>query len=157
MALNVTDSQGTKVYIVAEGVAVGTATEIGTAITGGDQIGCIQTLGEINSSRSVQEYTCMSSDESAKSSGSKTLGNVNIELLFDATDSAGQSALKTMYATNTRKQFIIELNDNGGTNPTYIIYTGFVSSETISAQKDNAVMYNVTVEIASAPAITLAS
>ena len=67
----ITNSQGSKVYIAAIANAVVTdATTIATAIGTGKEIGCLQDLGEIGSSRSVQEYSCLSSDNIAKSSGS---------------------------------------------------------------------------------------
>ncbi len=157
MALPITDSQNSKVYIVAEGTAVTDPTEITTAISGGDQIGCLQSLGSISTTRSVQEYSCLSSDETAKSFGSLSLGNIAMELLFDALDSAGQLALRTMYSTNARMTFIVELNDNAGVSPTYITFDGGISSEDIAVAKDSAVMYNVTIEIASAPVVVLAT
>jgi len=59
MALNITNSQGTKVYICATAATdVADATKVGTAIAAGKQIGCIQDLGGLSSSVSVQEYTC---------------------------------------------------------------------------------------------------
>lgn len=157
MAISVTNSQGTKVYIADSGTAVTDATAIATAISGGDQIGCIQSLGSISTSRSVQEYSCLSEDSTVKSSGSMSLGNIAIELLFDALDAAGQATLRSAYTANSSHVFIVELNDDAGANPTYITFDGFVSSEEVSAQKDNAVMYNVTVELNSVPAFVLAS
>lgn len=152
MALSVTNAQGTKVYVAAAaGTAVADATEIGTAIAAGDQIGCIQDLGSIGTTRSVQEYSCLSADETAKSTGSISLGNFTVGMLFNAADTAGQATLRSIYAANATRTFIIELNDNGGTNPTYITFEAFVSGQELSAQKDNAVMLTSTVEIASVP------
>ena len=157
MALSITDSQNTKVYLAAEGTAVGTVTEIETAISGGKQIGCLNSLGEISSTRNVQEYACLSSNETAKALGSLTLGNLPIELLFDSQDAAGQADLRDAYANNTRRVMIIELNDNAGTSPTYITFDAGISGETTSIQKDNAVLYTATVEIASTPVFTMAT
>ena len=158
MAIDITNSQGTKVYIAATAnAAVADATEVATAIAAGNQIGCIQDLGGLSSSVSVQEYTCLSSNESAKSTGSRSQGNFTVGMLFSAADAAGQAELKTMYDGGQTRTFIIEFNDNGGTNPTYETFEGFVSTEDIVAAKDNAVMVNMTVEIASARARILAS
>lgn len=157
MAITVTNAQGTKVYIADLGTSVSTATAIETAISGGDAIGCIQELGSISTSRSVNEYSCLSSDETAKSLGSLSLGNLNVQLLFDATDTAGQDALRGMYSANVSKLFIVELNDDGGTNPSYFTFNGAISSEEIAVAKDSAVMYNVTLEINSVPEYTSAA
>jgi hypothetical protein len=105
-------------------------------------------------SRNVQEYSCLSSDEIAKSLGSVSLGNMTIGMLFDPTDTAGQKELKDMFSANTRREFIVGLSDgafSATTNPTCFVFTGAVSSVEVSIQKDNAVMINATVEFASVP------
>jgi len=158
MSLSITNAQGTKVYICASAKTdVSDATAVATAIDAGKQIGCIQDLGGLSSSVSVQEYTCLSSNESAKSSGSRSQGNFTVGMLFNAADAAGQAELKTMYDGGQTRTFIIEFNDNGGNNPTYETFEGFVSSDEIVAQKDNAVMINNTIEIASVRSRILAS
>ena len=155
MAISITNSQGSKLYVGAtDSVAVTTPAEIATAITAGKQVGCLQDLGAIGSTRSVQEYACLSTDDTAKSSGSLSLGNVTVSMLFNSADTAGQAELRAMYASNATRTMIVELNDNAGTSPTYITFEGFVSGQEVSIQKDNAVMITSTVEIASNPDIT---
>ena len=110
--------------------------------------------------RAVQEYTCISSDESTKSQGSVSLGNQEISTLFNAADAAGQQDLIKAWDEKTRRILIIELNDQitpTTGNPTYITYEVFPSGVAIPLQKDNAVMYNATIEISSLPEITLAT
>ena len=154
----ITNSQGSKVYIATTANAVVTdATTIATAIGTGKEIGCLQDLGEIGSSRSVQEYSCLSSDNIAKSSGSLSLGNVSISTLFNAADATGQAELRSIYAGNETRTVIVMLNDDAGVNPTYYTFEGFVSDQKVAIQKDNAVMFNSTVEIASNPAVVLAA
>ena len=160
MALSVTDVQGTKAYLVAKGTSVVDAAAIATAIAGGKQIGCLQAVGDITMSRAVQEYTCISSDESSKSQGSVTLGNQEVSTLFNAADTAGQQDLIAMWDDKERRILIIELNDEitpTTGNPTYITYEVFVSNVSLPLQKDNAVLYNSTLEISSLPAMTLAT
>lgn len=154
MAIPITNSQGTKVYVCALGTSVTDAAAIATAKSAGQAIGCLQDLGSISTSRSVQEYACLSSDETAKSFGSLSLGNMNIQLLFDADDATGQDALRDMYLANEQKLIIVELNDQitpTTGNPTYYTFNGGISSEEVAITKDNAVMYNVTLEITSVP------
>lgn len=157
MAIQITNSQGTMVHIAALGTDVSSVSSIESAITGGDTIGCIQELGSISTSRNVNEYSCLSSDETSKSFGSLSLGNINLQLLFDADDAAGQAALRAMYTGNEEKVFIIELTDDGATNPSYFCFNGGISSEEVAIAKDSAVMYNVTVEITSVPEFTAAA
>lgn len=151
MAIPVTNTQGTKTYLVALGTAVGTPAEIATAIAGAKTVNCMQTIGDIGSSRSVQEYTCIDSDESAKSLGSITLPSFDTELLYNALDTDGQADLELMYSANTKRIMILELNDNAGVSPTYITFEAAVSSELIGIEKDAAVMYKTTIEICSTP------
>ena len=127
MGITTVDSQGTKVYLAPEGTDVADAAKIATAITGGKQIGCIQSLGEVSTSREVTEYACLSSNEIAKSLGSVKAGSLDISLLFDAADAAGQKDLRDMYEANERRVFIIALSDSGTTSPTYITFDGAVS------------------------------
>ena len=155
--LSVTNTQGTKTYLVGTAVATSNITEILAAIAGGKTIDCLQTIGDIGSSRSVTEYTCIDSDESAKSLGAITLPSFDTELLFDALDTDGQQDLKAMYDTNTKRQMILELNDNAGTSPTYIVFQVAISSELIGIEKDAAVMYKTTIEICSKPITTIAT
>ena len=160
MALKVTDVQGTRVYLAATTADVSDAAKIKTAITTAKQIGCLQSIGNITMSRAVQEYTCISSDASAKSQGSVTLGNQEISTLFNASDTAGQQDLIAMWDGKERRTFIIELNDQitpTTGNPTYITYEVFVSNVSIPMAKDTAVLYNATLEISSLPKLTLAS
>lgn len=158
MAINVTDSQGTKVYVCAAGTALATAANVQTAYATAKLVGCIQDLGSLSVTRNVQSYGCLSSDEVVKSFGSITLGNFTISMLFDADDTAGQDDLIAMFDANERREFIIGLSDgtfSGTTSPTCFVFTGGVSSKEISITKDNAVMINATVEIASVP-VTIA-
>lgn len=160
MSIPVTDSQGTKAYLVATGTTVTTAADIVTAIAAGKQIGCIQDIGDISTTRSVQSYSCLSSDEVAKSLGSLTLPSVDMSLLFDADDATGQADMRTMYANNERRIMIIELNDQitpTTGNPTYITFEVALSKFGNSISKDNAVMQMATIEICSAPVFVYAT
>lgn len=160
MSLTVTDVQGTKVYLVAVGTAVATAANCVTAIAAGKQIGCLQSIGDISMTRAVQEYTCISSNESQKSSGSTSLGNQEISTLFNAADTAGQQDMIKAWDENTRRILIIQLNDQitpTTGNPTYITYEIFPSGVTIPMAKDSAVMYNAVMEICTLPDMILAT
>jgi hypothetical protein len=152
MAINITNSQGTKVYLAPAGTAVTTAAEIQTAFATAKLIGCIQDIGALTSSRSVQEYSCLSSDEITKSFGSLTLGNFTVGMLYDSADAAGQSELKAMFDTNSTRVAIIGLSDgtfSATTSPTCFTFDCGVSSVEVAISKDSAVMLNATVEMAS--------
>lgn len=160
MALQVTESQNTKVYLIPAGTALTDAASIETAITSGKQIGCLQDLGSIAVSRNVQEYSCLSSDETAKSLGAISLPNITMQLLFDADDVTGQAELRSMWNDNSRRIMVVELPDQitpTTGNPTYIYFEAGLSSHGVTISKDNAVMVDVTVEICSNPKYVYAS
>lgn len=157
MALAITDTQLTKLYIAAEGTDVSTPALIATAISTADITTGIQTLGEIGSSRNVTEYSALDVDETAKAMGSITLGNIPLSLLFDSTDITGQAELRTMFAANSRRVFIIKMTDDLAVSPSYLTFDGALSSELYPIEKDAAVMYNTTVEITSKPIFTAAT
>jgi len=139
MAINVTDTQGITVKV------------------DGDLVGCLQTIGSLEETRSVKEYTCMSSNESAKSLGSISRGSLDIGLLLDESDILGQKALKDAFNTNTAVTMAIELSDSLGVNGTIYTFTGKVSKVGRSFPTDEGVMIDFTVEVASETVITPAA
>ena len=160
MAINVTDSQLTKVYLVPTGTDVSTAGAIETAISTAKELICIQTFGEIGSTRAVTEYKCIDTTDSTKSLGSFSLPNIPVQFLFDATDVEGQAELRAMYPAGTRKIMIVALNDQitpTTGNPTYRTFTAACSAENMAIAIDTAVMQNYTIEIMSLPATILAT
>ena len=156
MSISVTNAQGTQVWIAdTANAAISTYADFDDGNGGGvkassKQIGCIQDIGSLSETKAVQEYTCLSSDESTKATGSTKRGNFTVSMLFDALDAAGQAELRSLFATDSTRTLVVQLNDNAGTSPTIIVFDGFVSGQEIAIQKDNAVMINSTVEIASA-------
>ena len=157
MALPITDVQLTKLYIAAEGTAVTTPTEIATAISGADIVSGIQSIGAITYSRNTNEYSAIDTDDTAYSSGSISIAPVDLSLLFDSTDTAGQAELRTMMNTNTRRVFIIKLTDDLAVSPSYLTFTGFLSSQGYPIEKDSAVMYATTIQPSSVPVLTEAT
>ena len=151
MSVKITEAQGTKCHLVATTVATSTAVEIGTGISGGKEIKFIPDLGDIGTSKNVTSYNFINTDEVAKSIGSLTLPNFACDLIYDATDTAGQADIKAMYADNSRRKMIIALNDNGGANPTYITFEVAISALNLGITKDNAIMAKSTIEICSVP------
>lgn len=144
---NVT-TEGTKVYVATAGTSVATYTAIETAITAGDQVGCIQELGAINSSRPVNKSKCISTGEISVSVGGKEMDDFTISLKFNALDTAGMAALKDVYNTNTAVVMIYSFNDKPTgtlTHPTYLTLDAKVSKVSYDFQKDNDIFYNITV------------
>jgi len=158
--MNLTDSQLTKVYLVALGTTVATAANCVTAIAGGKELLCFQTFGEIGSTRSVQTYKCIDQAATKKSLGSFDVGNIPVEFLFDAADAAGQKELRDIYTVGTRKICIVKLNDQitpTTGNPTYKTFEVGISGEGTTIALDTAVVAKYTMEICSLPTTILAT
>ena len=154
---NLVDSQGTKVYLVATGTTVTTASDIATAIGTAKEFKCFQNFGDIGVTYNVQEYKCLDTSDVKKSRGSVSLGNIPVEFLFDSTDAAGQAELRAIATSGARKICIVKYNDTGTTSPTYRTFETFVSSEMETVAIDSAVIAKFTLEIASVPARILAA
>lgn len=169
MAANATETQGTKVYLVDVGTDLGydavTKTndpaKVKTALTTAKEIDCIIELGDIAmGTRATVEKTCINKAGLLKFFGSYSVGNITPQLLFDAADTAGQEVLKTMWKDETKKIMIISLDDQitpTTGNTTTITFTAGISSPTIGIAKDDAVMYNPTIEMMDLPVLTEAS
>lgn len=157
MALNITDVQLTKLFIAAEGTAVTTPAEIATAISTADLVSGIQSIGEVMYSRNTTEYSAIDTDETAYSSGSITISPIDLSVLFDSTDTAGQAELRTMMGNNSRRVFIIKLTDDLAVSPSYLTFTGFLSKSGYPIEKDGAVLYNTIVQPSSVPVLTEAT
>ena len=156
MAVKITESQNTKCHLVATTVETSTAAEVTSAISGGKEILFMPELSDFGSSKNVTSYSFINTDEIAKSIGSLTLGNFACDLMYDASDVAGQEDLRDMYSANSRRKMIVALNDKITPltgNPTYIVFEVAVSSLNIGVAKDNAVMSKTTIELCSVPII----
>lgn len=147
MAIPVINAQGMAAYVVSPGLGATTPTV--ALILAGDQIGCPQSFGNIEETRAVKEYGCMSSDETVKVLGSIKRGNLQIGLLFDPADVAGQAALKAAFAANTEVTIGVELPNRLAVSGTIFAFNAVISSVSVGIVMDEAVTYDVTVEIAS--------
>ena len=143
--MKITESQGTKCYLVDESEPLSTSAEIETAILSSKEILFIPTLGDIGSSKSVTSYSFINTSEVAKSIGSRTLPNFNCDLIYDASDTQGQNEIKEMYKNNTRRNMIISIRNS------YIIFKVAVSALNTSVLKDSAVMAKSVIEMCSIP------
>ena len=160
MAVKITESQGTKCYLVSNTATTGTAAAVKTAITGGKEILFMPELSDFGSSKNVTSYSFINTDEIAKSLGSLTLGNFACDLMYDAADIKGQKDLRDMYAANSRRKMIVALNDQitpTTGNPTYIVFEVAISALNTSITRDNAVMAKSTIELCSVPLVIKAA
>ena len=145
MAIPITDVQGTKVYLCAEGATVTTPANAATSIAAGKEVLFLQELGDISETKNVTTYAAISSNDTQKSIGSLSFGNFALNVLYDSADVKGQADMVDMWENDERRQIIIEMTD-GATTPTYVTFEVALSTQTMSFPKDGAVMYNNTAE-----------
>ena len=159
MAIKVINSQGTRVFIVdvpaTEWADCDAAT---TAILAGKMVGCPQSLGDLTETRPPTEYKCLSSNETAKILGAISRGSIDIGLLLDPDDAAGQGALRDAFHANENKIIGIVLPNEpekvAGTpasdgNGTIYWFEGGVSETSVKIEMDAAILYSVKIEISS--------
>lgn len=119
----------------------------------GNAVGCLQSIGSLEESRTVKEYTCLSSDESVKALGAISRGSLEISVLLDPAATDGQATLVTAFETNADVALVIELNNQitpTTGNGTQYAFTAKVSRISKEFPADEAIMLNITVEISSA-------
>lgn len=135
------DSTGTDFYLVATSVATTTKAECTTAIGTAKRIKNLKTFGDIGGTRTVSEEKFLSSDDSVKSMGSISYGNMPVECLFDPSDTEGQSILSTMYTDKSERKMIIENTDGN-----FTVLPVKCSSKMKTYAIDQFVVYKGTIE-----------
>ena len=135
------DSTGTDFYLVATSVATTTKAACTTAISTAKRIKNLKTFGDIGGTRAVSENKFLSADDSIKSMGSISYGNMPVECLFDASDTEGQSILKTAYADKSERKLIIKNTDG-----TFTVLNVKISASMKTYNIDEFVIYKATIE-----------
>ena len=135
------DSTGTDFYLVATSVAATTKAECTTAIATAKRIKNLKTFGDIGGTRAVSESKFLSSDDSVKSMGSISYGNMPVECLFDPADVDGQAVLSTMYSDKSERTMIIENTDGN-----FTVLPVKCSSKMKTYSIDEFVVYKGTIE-----------
>lgn len=135
------DSTGSDVYLVAAATVTTTKANCLTAIGTGKKIGKITSLGDIGGTRSVNEVKYLSNDDSEKSMGSISYGNLTVETPFNSADTAGQAELRAIYSDKSERKMII-VNTDGN----YTVLPVKASSSIKTYAIDAFIMYKSTIE-----------
>lgn len=135
------DSTGTDFYLVASATATTTKAACTTAIATAKRIKNLKTFGDIGGTRAVSESKFLSADDSVKSMGSISYGNMPVECLFDSADTEGQDILRTIYSDKTERKMIIKNTDG-----TFTVLPVKVSSAMKTYAIDAFVMFKGTIE-----------
>ena len=135
------DSTGSEFYLVATTATLTTKADCTTAIGTGKKIAKVTGLGDIGGTRAVQEIKYLSNDDSEKSIGSVSYGNLTVETPFTTADTAGQDELKTMFDDKSARILVIKNTDS---NFTYLPVkcSGAIKTYSIDAM----ILFKATIE-----------
>lgn len=139
--------QGTTTWILdVPGTPYADCTAAIAGIQAGDQALCPQTLGDLARTRTVTEYSCISTNLSSKATGKISYADFTIELLFDPSDTAGQLALYTAMEDNTPVIIAMEspYDDTVYGSGDLVWTEALVSGDTLAYPVDGLVGYSVT-------------
>jgi len=107
------EATGLNSYLVAVATATATKANCLAAIATGKRLIKTKTLGDIGGTRAVTEHKYLSLDDTEKSLGSVSYGNLQVEMPFNAADTAGQAEMKAIFADKSeRKLVIVETDGN---------------------------------------------
>ncbi len=142
--IKVLNASGTKVYVLDKpSVPWVDCFDALSAIQGGALIDCPQSLGDLSETRASSGYSCLSSNESTTSMGAVSRASLDIGMLLNPDDQAGQLKVRRAFLNNTPLIMAVEL-------PTITYYFDiYVSAIATGVAMDSAITYNVTVEISS--------
>jgi hypothetical protein len=126
-----------------------------------EDVGCLQSIGNIKQSRGVIEYDCINTNTVIQAVGNVKTAPIALGVLYDPADAAGAKELETAFNDGTTIPFEIELSDivtpTTG-NGTTFAWTGAVISDfELEQQKDGKVLATFTVTLNGAPTVTAAA
>lgn len=135
------DSTGSEFYLVAANTVLATKANCTTALASGKKIAKVTGLGDIGGTRAVQEIKYLSNDDSEKSIGSVSYGNLTVETPFDSADTTGQKDLRDMFDDKSARILLIK-NTDGNFTHLPVKCSGAIKTYAI----DTMVMFKATIE-----------
>lgn len=136
------DSTGSEFYLLAASTILTDKATCTTALASGKKIAKVTGLGDLGGTRSVQEIKYLSNDDSEKSIGSVSYGNLTIESPYDVADTAGQDDLRDMFDDKSARILLIK-NTDGNFTHLPVKCSGALKTYAIDAM----VMFKATLEI----------
>ena len=125
----------------------------GTALLGGKEVQCTQSIADIVRTREVKESTCINKDLVKVSLGTMKYEPIEVGMFFDAADVEGQKLLKDAMVSGDKLSIGIELSDRDtsvgstGVQGTLFWFNVYVSGDAVSFTKDELVGYTVTLNV----------
>ena len=125
------------------------------------EIGCFQSIGDIDLSREPKEYECVSSGDIELAVGNIKAGDVPVGVKYDPADSAGAMEMETSFKSGVAIPFSVELSDivtpTTGNGTTFSWTGAVVTSWKISPEQNGFVLATFTVKLNGEPTVTAAA
>jgi len=122
------------------------------------EVGCFQSVGDIDLSRETKEYECLSDGAIEIAVGNIKAGDIPIGVKYDPSDAAGAGEMETAFKSGVAIPFNVELSDTLGANGTTFAWTGaVVTSWKVSPEQNGFVIATFTVKLNGEPTITAAA
>ena len=143
MPISVLNSKGSEIYIIPR-TNFSNCTSATSTILAGVMVNCPQSLGELTETRDMQEYKCMSDNNTYKSLGSISRGSFDIDMILDVAGVSGQQVIRQAFRDNTPLTIGIKLPDD-----TLYYFDASISGVSSGFEVDEAIGYTTTIEISS--------
>jgi len=122
------------------------------------EVGCFQSVGDIDLTRDVKEYECINNGDIELAVGNIKAGDIPIGVKYNPADSAGAGEMETAFKSGVAIPFDVELSDKGTTNGTTFSWTGaVVTNWKVSPEQNGFVIATFTVKLNGEPTITAAA
>ncbi|MFK5937725.1 MAG: hypothetical protein QM497_04920 [Sulfurimonas sp.] len=122
------------------------------------EVGCFQSVGDIDLSRDTKEYECLNNGDIELAVGNIKAGDIPVGVKYDPADSAGAGEMELSFKDGTAIPFTVELSNKGTTNGTTFAWTGaVVTNWKVSPEQNGFVLATFTIKLNGEPTITAAA
>lgn len=125
------------------------------------EVGCFQSVGDIDLSRETKEYECLGSGDIELAVGNIKAGDIPIGVKYDPSDSAGAGEMETAFKNGTAIPFSVELSNiitpSTGNGTTFAWTGAVVTSWKVTPEENGFVVALFTLKLNGEPAITAAA
>ena len=149
MSLNLSSTQGTKLYVANEDISFNNAFDVNEAIINGvaKEVKVILSISSTSKTKRSIKISVINANEVSYIQGNKSLETKDISVLLNSFDVDGQNELKEMFKNRTKKYLITESTEK--TDSVFPIYETFLSFAIKSEkqyQKGSAYVFNSSVQ-----------
>jgi len=125
------------------------------------EIGCFQSIGDIDLSREAKEYECVSTGLIEIALGNIKAGDIPVSVKYNPEDVAGAGELESAFFDGTPTPFSVELNNavtpSTGNGTTFAWTGAGITNLKITPETNGLVLASFTLKLNGAPTVTAAA